>query len=70
MADASGDTEDNDFQTTDEESLATAALKSKAKPKPKAEPKPKGTDEPECDEFQTEDDSPPTAPPKSSKAKP
>ena len=76
-ADASDDAEGNDFQTTDEEPLATAAPRSKAKPKPKGATQKTSipscqastAEEPGSDEFHTEDDSPVKPPPKSRKAK-
>ena len=76
-ADASDDAEGNEFQTTDEEALATAAPRSKAKPKPKGAAKKTSitscqastAEEPGSDEFHTDVDSPAKPPPTSRKAK-
>ena len=72
-AEASDDAEGNEFQTTDEEPLATAAPSSKAKPKPTGATKKTSitscqastAEEPGSDnEFHTEDDSPAKPPSK------
>ena len=69
-ADASDDAEGNEFQTTDEEPLATAVPRSKAKPKPKLRGARLSCQASTAeDEFHTDDDSTAKPPPESRKAK-